>query len=70
MPLHPVRLFARRCNQAAEVARPLARLADRPYLPDALVRRRATATQGGKFGSAAAAMSLEPSPSRPVAAGR
>ncbi|WP_369061159.1 ComF family protein [Caulobacter sp. 73W] len=51
VPLHPARLFARRYNQAAEVARPLARLADRPHLPDALVRRRATATQGGKSGS-------------------
>ncbi len=51
VPLHPARLFARRYNQAAEVARPLSKLADRPYLPDALIRRRATATQGGKSGS-------------------
>ncbi|MDG2520841.1 ComF family protein [Caulobacter segnis] len=51
VPLHSSRLFARRYDQAAEVARPLARLANLPYLPDALIRRRATATQGGKSGS-------------------
>jgi ComF family protein len=50
VPLHPRRLFARRYNQAAEIARPLARLARRPYLPGVLVRRRATASQGGKSG--------------------
>ncbi len=51
VPLHPVRLLRRRYNQAAEIARPLARMTGTPYLPDALVRRRATATQGGKSGS-------------------
>ena len=50
VPLHPSRLFARRYNQAAEIARPLCRLAGRTYLPDALLRRRATAIQGGKSG--------------------
>ena len=50
VPLHRSRLFARRYNQAAEIARPLARLSGKPYLADALVRRRATATQGGKSG--------------------
>lgn len=50
-PLHPLRLLRRRYNQAAEIARPLARMTGTPYLPDALVRRRATATQGGKSGS-------------------
>ncbi len=50
VPLHPTRLFARRYNQAAEIARPLCRLTRKPYLPDALVRRRATATQGGRSG--------------------
>ena len=50
VPLHPSRLFTRRYNQAAEIARPLCRLADKPYLPDALVRRRATASQGGRSG--------------------
>ncbi|MBC7167901.1 ComF family protein [Phenylobacterium sp.] len=51
VPLHPGRLFARRFNQAAEIARALARLRGRAYLPDALVRRRATDSQGGKSGS-------------------
>lgn len=51
VPLHPLRLLRRRYNQAAEIARPLAALSGTSYLPDALVRRRATATQGGKSGS-------------------
>lgn len=51
VPLHPLRLLRRRYNQAAEVARPLARLAGLAYLPDALVRRRATESQGGKSGA-------------------
>lgn len=51
VPLHPFRLLRRRYNQAAEIARPLAVLSGTPYLPDALVRRRATATQAGKSGS-------------------
>ncbi len=50
VPLHRRRLFARRYNQAAEIARPLARLTRRRYLPGALVRRKATASQGGKSG--------------------
>jgi ComF family protein len=50
-PLHPLRLLRRRYNQAAEIARPLAKLSGVPYLPDALVRRRATETQGGKSGT-------------------
>ena len=51
VPLHPLRLLRRRYNQAAEIARPLAAMTGTPYLPDALVRRRPTATQGGKSGS-------------------
>ncbi len=50
VPLHPSRLFTRRYNQAAEIARPLCRMAAKPYLADALVRRRATTSQGGKSG--------------------
>ncbi len=50
VPLHRARLFARRYNQAAEIARPLARLSGLAYLPDALVRGRATPSQGGKSG--------------------
>jgi ComF family protein len=51
VPLHPSRLLSRRYNQAAEIARPLARLSGLAYLPDALIRRRDTQTQGGKSGS-------------------
>lgn len=51
VPLHPSRLLSRRYNQAAEIARPLSALSGVRYLPDALVRRRATETQGGKSGS-------------------
>ncbi len=50
-PLHPIRLLTRRFNQAAEIARPLARRAGVSYLPDVIVRRRHTPTQGGKSGS-------------------
>lgn len=52
MPLHRWRLLRRRYNQAAEIARPLARQAGLAYWPDALVRRRPTASQGGKSGGA------------------
>jgi len=51
VPLHPSRLLSRRYNQAAEIARPLSKLSGVAYLPDALIRRRATETQGGKSGS-------------------
>ena len=51
VPLHPSRLLSRRYNQAAEIARPLCRLTGLAYIPDALIRRRATETQGGKSGS-------------------
>jgi ComF family protein len=51
VPLHPSRLLGRRYNQAAEIARPLCRLTGLAYLPDALVRRRATESQGGKSGT-------------------
>lgn len=52
VPLHRWRLLRRRYNQAAEVARPLARRARIAYLPDALVRRRMTDSQAGKSGDA------------------
>ena len=48
VPLHPRRLLARRYNQAAEIARPLARRTGLPYLPDALLRTRASSGQGGR----------------------
>lgn len=51
VPLHRGRLLRRRYNQAAELARPLARRADKPYLADALRRARDTGSQAGKSGS-------------------
>lgn len=51
VPLHPFRLLRRRYNQAAEIARPLAKRADLEYLPDVLVRARRTDSQGGKSGA-------------------
>jgi ComF family protein len=50
VPLHRWRLLKRRYNQAAEIARPLARAAGRAYWPDALIRPRPTASQAGKSG--------------------
>jgi ComF family protein len=48
IPLHPLRLLSRRYNQAAEIARPLARRHGKAYLPGALIRTRRTETQAGK----------------------
>lgn len=48
VPLHPLRLLKRRFNQAAEIARPLARDTGLDYLPDSLIRVKATASQGSK----------------------
>lgn len=50
VPLHPFRLLHRRYNQAAEIARPMARRAGLAYLADSLQRRRDTASQGGRSG--------------------
>lgn len=47
VPLHWRRLVKRRYNQSAELARPIARAAERPLVADLLVRRRATAPQSG-----------------------
>lgn len=52
VPLHWRRLLTRRYNQAAELARLLARRAGKPYLPDVLRRARPTRSQGG-LGAAA-----------------
>jgi ComF family protein len=51
VPLHATRLMGRRFNQAAEIARPLARRAGLTYLPDVLIRRRDTKSQGGRSAS-------------------
>ncbi|KQR76062.1 amidophosphoribosyltransferase [Rhizobium sp. Leaf384] len=47
VPLHRYRLWSRRYNQSAELARALARLSGRPMLSEALVRQRRTAKQVG-----------------------
>ena len=46
VPLHPARLWLRRYNQSAELARRLAREWNRPFEPLALVRSRRTLSQG------------------------
>ena len=46
VPLHWTRLAARRFNQAALLAQAIGRAANRPVLVQALVRRRATRSQG------------------------
>ena len=46
--MSPGRLFRRRYNQAAEIARALCRRTHSRYLPDALVRARDTGGQGGR----------------------
>ena len=51
VPLHRSRLLARRYNQAAEIARPLARRHGLRFLPDSLVRSKRTESQAGKSGS-------------------
>ncbi len=50
VPLHRWRLLSRRYNQAAEIARPLARMAGLPFFADALVRTRPTRSQAGRSG--------------------
>ncbi|MBK3733662.1 ComF family protein [Azospirillum brasilense] len=47
VPLHRLRLFRRRYNQAALLAQAAGRQAGRPVIPDLLVRRRSTPSQGG-----------------------
>ena len=51
VPLHRSRLLARRYNQAAEIARPLASRHGLSFLPDTLVRSKRTESQAGKSGS-------------------
>ncbi|MBO3762357.1 ComF family protein [Ciceribacter sp. L1K22] len=47
VPLHRTRLLSRRFNQSAELARHVARLADRPFLAATLVRSKRTQRQVG-----------------------
>ena len=53
VPLHRTRLWRRRYNQSAELARRLAAAWQRVYEPVALVRSRATASQGAMAGAKA-----------------
>jgi ComF family protein len=46
VPLHPLRLWTRRYNQSAELARALARRSGKTFAPLALRRIRATPSQG------------------------
>jgi ComF family protein len=55
VPLHRWRLFSRRYNQAALLAKALGRLAGRPCVVDALRRIRATASLGDKSAAERAA---------------
>ena len=55
VPLHRRRLFQRRYNQAALLARVISRLSRVPVQPNALVRIRATASLGDKSAEARAA---------------
>jgi ComF family protein len=65
VPLHWTRLVSRRFNQAALLAQALGRLGDRPVEPQALIRRRATQSQGrfgrlGRFRNVAGAIAVIP----------
>ncbi len=52
VPLHRTRLFQRRFNQSAEIARALSRLSDVSCAPELLIRTRATRAQVGLSASA------------------
>ena len=47
VPLHAFRLWGRKFNQSAELARAIARISDKPYLATALIRTKRTAQQVG-----------------------
>ena len=74
VPLHPARLLARRYNQAAELARPLARRHRIVYLPGAVERAKRSESQAGKSGAArrpnVAGAFLAPPSQRPRIAGK
>jgi len=52
VPLHRARLLGRRFNQSAELARHVARLAGKPFLPGTLLRTKRTQQQVGLSASA------------------
>jgi ComF family protein len=47
VPLHAFRLWGRKFNQSAELARAIARRSGKPYLPTALIRTKRTVQQVG-----------------------
>ncbi len=72
VPVHWSRLLRRRYNQSAELVRALTRKLDRPCVPDALVRTRATALQDGldpdaRFRNQSDAMTLRPTRATDIA---
>jgi ComF family protein len=70
VPLHRWRLFRRRYNQAALLARALGRLAGLPVLLDGLVRRRPTPPMGGKTAEERAQAVADVFQVRPARGGR
>ena len=75
VPLHRTRLWKRRYNQAAELARVLSRLTGLPMAPTALIRRKATPSQGCMPSAEARRRNMlgafqVPKPERPQMAGR
>ena len=70
VPLHRARLFHRRYNQAGLLASAIGRIAGRPCLLDALLRRRATASLGEKSAAERAAEVAGAFLVRPSRAGR
>ena len=75
VPLHPLRLWRRRYNQAAELGRRLARDWDKSYAPLALIRTRATPSQGAMTSRKARRRNVQrafavPEQAKPAIAGR
>lgn len=74
VPMQRGRLLKRRFNQAAEIARPLARLAGRRYLPDALERVKpggqAGKSRGGRLQATRGAFRVTPAGARRIAGAR
>jgi ComF family protein len=70
VPLHRRRLFRRRYNQAALLAKAVGRIVGRTCVPDALLRRRATASLGEKSAAERAAEVDGAFAMRPSRAGR
>jgi ComF family protein len=65
VPLHWRRLLKRRYNQSSELARHLAKLSGRPFVPDLIIRHRATPSQDGldraaRFANQVAAFKINP----------